>query len=135
MKRNKKRYQTKEKPRKQIEATGRILLQYNDDEALEAKPLEKGDFYVYAECRALHTLHNGDYTQTGMVGYFKVDIFDGKELQPVILNGVFTKEHQFGKHEQPIDVYAIVHERLVELKSSVFSRSYREHYQVVMPDE
>ena len=86
---------------------------------------------VFAECRALHTNHLGEYERTGLSGYFKVDIFDGKEWRPVILNEIFNdKEHHFNRRDRPLDTYLLCKEKLEKLRDKNLQRTYREHYEL-----
>jgi len=122
-------YQSKEKTKVTMVLTGRIFLQYVDDEiALEA---QKGDLLVYANNEALHTTKLGEYDSTGFTGYFKVDVSDGKVWQPLIINDVFKhNENHFAKTERPIDTYNICFEILRGLEGRVLNRTYREHYEL-----
>jgi hypothetical protein len=118
------------KPVRRIEIilTGKVLLQFRDEE--EVAENNKGDLLVFPECEALHTTRQGQYDQIGFSGYFKVDVFDGKDWQPVILNDIFKRENHFSKTERPIDTYAICEEILEALKGRILLRTYREHYEL-----
>lgn len=130
-KRNKIRYQAEKKPKITIVLTGQVLLRYVDDEAIELA--KKGDLMVYPNNDALNSNRMGDYESTGFSGYFKVDVHDGREWQPVIISGIFSNhENHFAKSERPIDTYNICHEILVQLSGKSLLRTYREHY---TPDE
>lgn len=123
-------YTSEIKTPKTITLTGRIFLQYRDDEAVESNM--KGDLLVFAECKQLHTNHLAEYGRTGFSGYFKVDVFDGDEWQPVVLNEIFTAhEHHFSKTERSIDTFGICHEILAALAGRQLSRTYREHYELI----
>jgi hypothetical protein len=123
-------YKTNEKPRHLLVLTGRIFLQYVDDEiALEA---QKGDLLVFANNEALHTTHLGEYERTGFTGYFKVDVSDGKIWQPLIINEVFkNRENHFCRTERPIDTYNLCCETLRALAGKTLLRTYREHYELI----
>ncbi len=128
-KRNKIRYTSTPKPRIAIVLTGDIYLRYVDDDKIELA--RKGDLQVFPCNEALTTVRQGDYRSTGFAGYFKVDVYDGKEWQPVILQEVFTgREHYFSKTECPIDTYAICHDVLKALAGRCLVRKYREHYEL-----
>ncbi len=127
-KRNKIRYQSKPKVRIPIVLTGKAYLLYVEDEALQTPA--KGDLMVYPQNDALHSLRQGDYYSTGFSGYFKVDVWDGKQWCAVIIQGIFPDgEHRFTKKECPIDTYAVCKEILVKLAGSTLVRTYREHYE------
>lgn len=116
-----------------IELNGNVYLQYQDDEDVEQS--KKGDLLAYAECKQLHTNYFGEYSRTGFTGYFKVDVFDGEEWQPVILNGIFDHhEHHFSRTERPIDTYRLIKEMLTALKGRKLARTYREHYELEEPE-
>ncbi len=132
MKRNKIRYKTTVKEEKLIMLTGTVFLMYHNDEGIAQI---KGDLMVYPECEALHTTRQGDYGSTGYVGYFKVDVWDGKEWRPVIQTEIFTdKENFFSKKECPIDTFAICEEILQSFAGRAVRRTYREHYEIKEAD-
>ncbi len=127
-KRNKLTYQVKEKSKVTITVTDRIFLQYRDDE--EALQAQKGDLLVYPNNDALNTTYQGEYEKTGFVGYFKIDVSDGKVWQPLLLNEIFkNNEHHFSKTERPIDTFNLCAEILRAKTGMVIVRTYREHYQ------
>lgn len=127
-KRNKVRYTASPKSRVAIVLNGNVYLQYRDDELAQSV---KGDLLVFAECKQLHTNYLAEYEQTGFTGYFKVDVFDGKDWQPVILNDIFDHhEHHFCKTERPIDTYNLCREMLQKLAGRSLTRTYREHYEL-----
>ncbi len=128
-KHNKVRYQAKEKTKVTIILTGEIFLQYVDDE--EAQHASKGDLLVYPFNEALNTTRQGDYEATGFSGYFKVDVSDGKEWQPLLLNEIFkNNEQHFSKSERPIDTYNLCEEILRGFAGATIVRTYREHYEL-----
>jgi len=123
-------YTSSPKPARLITLTGNIYLQYHDDDASIEN--HKGDLLVFAECKQLHTNYLGEYERTGFAGYFKVDVYDGVEWRPVILNEIFrAREHHFAKTERSIDTYAICREILLALTGKALSRTYREHYELL----
>ena len=128
-KRNKIRYQSTPKEKILIILTGTLYLQYRDDEqSLHAK---KGDLLVYPQNEALHTTRQGEYEVTGLSGYFKIDVCDGKEWRAVLLNDIFLHdENHFSKTERPIDTYEACAELLQSLKGRALKRTYREHYEL-----
>ena len=126
-KRNKIRYTSEVKNRPTMVISGNVYLQHDDD--AEAQETLKGDLLVYPECRQLQTNRLGEYNNTGFTGYFKVDVYDGKEWQPLLLNDVFEEnENHFSRTERPIDTYKICKERLLTHKGKIITRTYREHY-------
>lgn len=128
-KRNKLRYQVKDKPKVSITLTGKIFLQYVDDE--EAVLAQKGDLLIYPNNEALNTTQQGEYIKTGFSGYFKVDVSDGKTWQPLLLNDIFANnENHFSKNEKPIDTYNLCTEILRAKTGATITRTYREHYRI-----
>src|SRR5688572_20310955 len=108
-KRNKIRYQSEKKPKVLITLTGKVLLRYVDDEEIEAA--RKGDLMVYPNNEALNSTRLGDYESTGFSGYFKVDVHDGRQWQPVIISDIFpAHENHFAKSERPMDTYSVCSE-------------------------
>lgn len=127
-KHNKLRYQVKEKPQVKIILTGMVFLQYADDEA--ALAAQKGDLLVYPYNEALNSTRIGEYNRSGLTGYFKVDVSDGKVWQPLLLSEIFkNNENYFSKTERPIDTYNICSEILRSKAGITLIRTYREHYQ------
>ncbi len=127
MKKNKKRYQVTVRTKILITLTGKVYLQYVDEEQIGQAV--KGDIMVFAQNEALHTTRFAEYDETGFSGYFKVDVFDGKTWQPVIISNMFPQhENHFGKKERPIDTYAICSEMLRAMAGVNLLRTYREHY-------
>lgn len=123
-------YTSEKKTPKLITLTGNVYLQYLDD--FTDIETQKGDLLVFAECKQLHTNFLGEYERTGFSGYFKVDVYDGREWQPVILNEIFRHhEHHFNKKERSIDTYTICKEMLTALSGKHLSRTYREHYELL----
>lgn len=89
----------------------------------------KGDLLLHASADALHTVRQGEYWSTGVAGYFKVDVYDGKRWQPVLLNDLFPgREHYFSKRECPIDTFTLCSELLTARMPLTLTRTYREHY-------
>lgn len=122
-------YTATPKKRVAITLTGNVFLQYREEDAVaQAK---KGDLMVFAECKQLHTNYLAEYEQTGFTGYFKVDVSDGTDWQPVILNEIFAHhEHHFSRTERPIDTYNLCKEMLAALAGKNLTRTYREHYEL-----
>ncbi|NBX04377.1 MAG: hypothetical protein EBR02_10045 [Alphaproteobacteria bacterium] len=133
MKRNKIRYKVNIKEEKIIVLTGNVQLMYRDE---EAKPLEPGNLQLFPENEALHTTRQGDYDITGFSGYFKIDVWDGRDWFPVILTGFFPhKENHFSKTECPIDTFAVCEELLQAMAGRKLRRTYREHYELKEEEE
>ncbi len=127
MKRNKIRYQSKPVRRIEIILTGNVYLMYRDEDGISLAA--KGDLLVYPNNEALNTNHQGEYSGTGFTGYFKVDVSDGKEWQPVLLQELFPDhENHFARTERPIDTYGVCEEILRGMKEKTLLRTYREHY-------
>ncbi|MDX2073665.1 MAG: hypothetical protein SFX19_04785 [Alphaproteobacteria bacterium] len=132
-KKNKIRYTSSPKQFAGITLSGNVYLQYRDEESAENI---RGDLLVFAECKQLHTNHFAAYDRTGFTGYFKVDVHDGKEWQPVILNEIFEhREQHFSRTERPIDTFNLCYELLTALKGRMLSRTYREHYELAPAPE
>lgn len=128
-KRNKIRYQSTPKEKILIRLTGRVFLQYRDDDQIAQAA--KGDLALYPQNDALHTTRQGDYESTGFSGYFRVDVHDGKDWCPIILTSLFAdREHYFSKSECPIDTYRLCEGLLRDRQGSHVRRTYREHYEV-----
>lgn len=126
-KRNKIRYQSKPIRRITLILSGNVYLRYQDEDAINTPG--KGDVMVYPYNEALNSVRQGDYYSTGFAGYFKVDVFDGKEWRLVLLNGIFPDhENHFSKTEQPIDTYRLCEEILKQMGGKTLLRTYREHY-------
>lgn len=127
-KRNKIRYQSREKPKATLQLTGNVYLQYVDDEAL-ATP-QKGDLMVYPYNDALHSARMGEYESTGFTGYFKADVYDGWGWRLVLLAEIFSQqENHFSKNERPIDTYVLCREMLQAWGGRWLQKTYREHYE------
>ena len=127
-KKNKIRYTSKDKPKKLITLSGNVGLLYMDDGLIESP--QKGDLGLFPKCEELHDKYLGMYDKTGLSGYFKVDVCDGKDWCPVVLAEVFPgREHYFSKKEKPIDCYALCREMLEAMQGQTLARTYREHYE------
>lgn len=133
-KHNKKRYQRELKPQPKIELSGAVYLQYRDAEEIEAA--KKGDLQFMPCADALHTTRQGDYWSTGIAGYFKLDVFDGKNWQPVILTSIFDhRENYFSKSECSIDTFELCAGIVRAIKGKELIRTYREHYTLHEADQ
>ncbi|MDX1975818.1 MAG: hypothetical protein SFT92_09130 [Rickettsiales bacterium] len=127
MKRNKIRYKTTIKEKKSLILSGKVYLEYIDDEAIEAP--QKGDLMAYARCDALHSTRFAEYEATGFSGYFKLDVYDGKQWCLVLTQTIFPEnENYFSKTERPIDTYELCAELLSGWEGKALERTYREHY-------
>lgn len=127
-KRNKVRYTATAKTREGIRLSGNVYLQYRNEEEIET---QRGDLLLFAECKQLHTNYFAEYERTGFTGYFKVDVYDGKDWQPLILSDIFRDhEHHFSRTDRPIDTYHLCRELLLGLKDRMLRRTYREHYEL-----
>ncbi len=130
-KRNKIRYTSEKKPRVLIALTGDVFLRYVDEDEIDAA--KKGDLQVFPSNDALNSTRLGEYDALGFSGYFKVDVYDGRVWQPVIITDMFPdRANHFSKTERPIDTYAICKDILKSLAGNLLLRTYREHY---MPDD
>lgn len=128
-KRNKIRYQSKDKPKVSLTLSGNVYLEYVDDEALEQPA--KGDLKVYPFNDLLNGPRAGEYESTGFTGYFKADVYDGWGWRLVLLGDIFPHhENHFSKSERPIDTYALCRGLLAQLAGKQLVRTYREHYEL-----
>lgn len=128
-KRNKKRYQATPKPTHPIVLSGVVYLMYRDEELMERAM--KGDVLAYPSTKELHDVYRGSYDVTGFDGYFRIDVYNGKEWLPVVLQSFFPgREHHFGKHECAIDVFEMLLPLLQGLNGRTVERKYREHYEL-----
>lgn len=128
-KHNKLRYQVKPKTRVAITLTGGVFLQYEHEEAMASAG--KGDLLLYPYNDALNTTRAGEYHATGFTGYFKVDVYDGRDWKPVIATEMFEDgEQHFAKKERPIDTYELCAARLRSFSGRTLVRTYREHYEL-----
>ncbi len=120
-------YKINIKPEIAIIVTGKVFLRYRDDE--EVTNAQKGDLLIYPENEQLNTTWQGFYEKTGFAGYFKLDVCDGKNWQPVLLNDIFPeKENHFTRTERSLDTLAICIPMLEKLTGLKLLRTYREHY-------
>lgn len=130
-KRNKIRYKSAPIERKAITLSGEVYLQYEDDDAIEQA--KKGDLKLYPMNDSLNGMRLGEYGSTGFSGYFKVDVYDGRQWCLLLLNDIFMhRENHFSKSERPIDTYGFCAEILKSRAGSNVVRTYREHY---MPED
>jgi hypothetical protein len=110
---------------KSLIMSGNVYLKYEDDEALESP--EKGDLYLYLNTENTDkTPIKGDYFRTGYAGYFKAEIFDGKEWQLITVTDFCEdKEHYFHKSERSIDTYHLCSEILRSAEGTEVFKGYR----------
>lgn len=132
-KHNKKHYQSKAKDLRKIILTGRVWLEFRDDEMMEQMPAKQ----MLGDCRArphydLPVEASEElYDCIGLRGYFKVDVCDGFRWHPMLLRDVFEdREHHFHKTECPRDRFVWCEERLQSLRGRSVMQSYREHYEL-----
>ena len=124
-KRNKIRYQSRPKEKILIRLTGNVYLRGRDEDAIATAV--KGDLLVFPRSDDPREV---DYYSTGISGYFKVDVHDGREWRAVLINAIFTQgQHRFRKQECPIDTYEACAPILRALAGTHLQRSYREHYE------
>lgn len=122
------RYQSKGNTYPPILMSGAVFLKYEDEEAITKAA--KGDIFLYLDSDGKsYPLDKGNYWETGSVGYFKAEVFDGKGWKPLNLSDFFEdRTHHFSKTECPIDTYALCKESLVKMGGTKLMRTYREHY-------
>ncbi|AZL15124.1 hypothetical protein [Rickettsiales endosymbiont of Stachyamoeba lipophora] len=113
---------------KSLIINGNLYLKYEDEEQL-AIP-QKGDIMFYLNDDASPKSGMlGNYFDKGYAGYFKMDIFDGKEWQGLNMEEFFDhKEYQFHKKEVPIDCYNLCKEAMENFTNLPVYYNYRGHY-------
>ncbi len=114
-----------EKTIKSLLLTGTIYLKYEDEEQIAQAV--KGDITLYLNTDTSDRVPlKGNYYAKGYAGYFKADIYDGKEWQVLhITDFLEDKEHHFSKSECSIDTYHLIREILAEKAGTEVYRSYR----------
>jgi hypothetical protein len=126
-KRNKVRYTSKGNPFPPIIMTGRVFLRHHEEDAIAAA--EKGDLLVFLSTDILLGSRVGNYEATGIEGYLKADVFDGKGWKSLSLEEFFPgREYYFGKRERPSDTYRFCKGTLTGAAGVKLLRTYREHY-------
>lgn len=114
-----------EKATKSLLLSGNIYLKYEDEEAIQSA--EKGDITLYLNTDTSDRVPiKGNYYAKGYVGYFKADIYDGKEWQVLNISDFLEeKENHFSKSECAIDTYALIREILEEKAGVEVYKGYR----------
>jgi hypothetical protein len=114
-----------EKTVKSLLLTGTIYLKYEDEEQIATA--QKGDITLYLNTDTSDRVPlKGNYYAKGYVGYFKADIFDGKEWQVLnITDFLEDKEHHFSKSECAIDTYHLIREMLEGHAGTEVYKGYR----------
>jgi hypothetical protein len=126
-KRNKVRYQSAPVKRIEVLLSGRSWLQFEDEDITPQAKV--GDVVFYAHYSGQSAPADGDYRETGYVGYLKLDVWEGKKWCPVLVQDVFSKgEHHFSKKERAYDTYILCRGLIEALKGRILLRTYREHY-------
>jgi hypothetical protein len=126
-KKNKIRYSSKGNVFPPLVLTGKVLLRHHDEERIATA--EKGDIMVFLSTDILLGNRLGNYEATGIEGYLKTDVFDGKGWKPLSLEEFFdNREYYFGKRERPIDTYRFCLDTLTSAAGTRLLRTYREHY-------
>ncbi len=144
-KRNKLRYKSRGNQFPTLTLTGKVSLRDLEQEEVqepaeitaEKDPNAKGDLKIFLSTDSLvYNSHVGNYEATGLEGYLKASVFDGKGWKPLSLEEFFPKrEHYFGKRERPIDTYNFCLNILEAAKGTILARTYREHYRVNTPGD
>ena len=130
-KRNKIRYVSHDKPKRQLTISGTVYLLY-EDAPEDIAAAANGDMLLSPENKTLHTTRQGDYRNRGYSGYFKAEIYDGKKWLPMRLAALFPqRQHYFGKSEHPIDIFERCGEMIVALAGQHCIQTYREHFTLV----
>ncbi len=128
-KHNKIRYRARSKPRPVQTLSGTVYLQYRDDTVAN---FSNGDLLLYPSVEALHTFKRGEYDTVGYSGYFKIDVYDGKDWLPLLAQDFFTgREQYFSKTERPSDTFMVCANILKSFKGREVRMAYREHYRLV----
>ena len=117
----------KEKKIKILVISGKIYLKYENEELIDP---QIGDimFYMHDDNRPKIGFI-GNYFETGIQGYFKMDIFDGRDWNALSAEEFFdSKEHHFHKKELPIDCYNQCKDLLTDIGGTIVNYNYRGHY-------
>lgn len=114
-----------EKPLKTIILTGNVYLKYEDDEQIARA--EKGDIYLYLNSENSERVPlKGNYYNKGYVGYFKADVYDGKEWQILTITDLLEeKENHFSKTECAIYTYQLAADILRTKSGTELYKGYR----------
>ena len=131
----KKRYQSKGNPYPPVKLTGRCRLLHWEESYFD--DLMLGDLKLFMHRDSLgRERDDPGYEFTGGTGYLKVEIYDGKAWQPVIMDDVLPgREHHFSKTEAPLDTYLLCADLVTQLKDSFMRRTYRSHYEPISDEE
>ena len=127
---NKKRYQSQGNPWPRLHLSGQIFLKHADDD--EIAVAQSGDVMCFLNIENNPQYESrGSYFETGIAGYLRAEVYDGKRFKPLDMNALLPdREYYFHKSERPIDRYELVRELLVAKQGTVLMRTYREHYTV-----
>lgn len=135
MGKRKKTYQSKGTPAPSLQLSGRVMLKFEDEEALLTP--EKGDVMVFLSTDSdPKSAFMGAYYDTGYAGFLKTDVWDGKKWTPLDIQDFFPdREHYFRKSERPIDTYGLCKPLLEAHAGAALTRTYREHYVLTVAEE
>ncbi len=110
---------------KKIVLTGKVYIKYIDEDI----ELNKGDVRLFLNDDSINPFP-GDYEYTGMSGYFKAEVFDGKFWQIINLEEFLeNKENRFAKRQRPIETATLLQQILEEeIEGETIFRTYRGHF-------
>lgn len=115
-----------DKPAKSLTLSGNIYL-LNHDESTSIT-LQKGDLrcYLSTDCKSDT---KSRYQQKGQKGFFKAEIYDGREWHLIDTIDFFEcKENYYSKNEIPIHTYTLCKEIFLAKSGTILYKTYRNHY-------
>jgi hypothetical protein len=118
----------REKNRKSIKLSGRVYLKYIDDDFIDSP--KEGDIFLYLNNDAeKHILNKNSYLKKGKKGFFKGEIYNGREWCLLDLPDFFEeKENYFSKSEKSIFAYDLCKTILGTKENIEVYKTYRNHY-------
>jgi hypothetical protein len=110
---------------KRIELTGKVYIKYADDE----ESVSRGDLRLFLHDDTTNPFP-GDYEYSGLSGYFKAEVYDGKFWQMINLDEFLeNKENRFAKRQRPIETAMLCKEILEDrVFGETIFRTYRGHF-------
>lgn len=109
---------------KKLILSGAVFIKYIDDH----QP-RRGDLRLFLNNDATSPFL-GDYEYTGLSGYFKAEVYDGKFWQLLDLDEFLeNREYKFAKKQSPMDTALYCKEILSSfIEGEVIYRIYRGHF-------
>lgn len=113
---------------KTLVISGKVYLRFEDDPE-EIIPASGDVVFFLSTDSDTRKPMQGEYYRTGSKGYLKLDIFDGKSWQPLILADFFEQnENHYSKKERPIDTFNLCCSIFAQFVGKPVYKIYREHY-------